>query len=63
MGNYVLSISFGLLKNDGTVDTNTYLTQHQSLQGYAKYYLCQDEAEYESITPKLSDTLYLIPES
>jgi hypothetical protein len=62
--NYVQkSQTAGLLKNDGTVDTNTYLTQHQSLQGYAKYYLCQDEAEYESITPKLSDTLYLIPES
>lgn len=62
--NYVQkSQTAGLLKNDGTVDTNTYLTQHQSLQGYAKYYLCQDEAEYNSITPKLSDTLYLIPES
>ena len=40
-----------------------YLTQHQSLSGYAKYYLCQDETEYNSISPKLSDTLYLIPES
>lgn len=40
-----------------------YLTQHQSLVGYAKYYLCQDETEYNSISPKLSDTLYLIPES
>ena len=24
----------GLLKNDGTVDTNTYLTEHQSLSNY-----------------------------
>ena len=28
-----------------------------------KYYLCADEAEYTSISPKESDTLYLIPES
>jgi hypothetical protein len=53
----------GLLKNDGTVDTNTYLTQHQSLSGYAKYVLCADEAAYNAISPKQSDTLYLIPES
>lgn len=25
----------GLVRNDGTIDTNSYLTQHQSLQGYA----------------------------
>lgn len=53
----------GLLKNDGTVDTNTYLTQHQSLSGYAKCVLCADEAAYNAISPKQSDTLYLIPES
>ena len=33
--NYVQkSATAGLLKNDGTVDTNTYLTSHQSLSGY-----------------------------
>lgn len=40
-----------------------YLTSHQSLSGYLKYYLCTDETEYNSITNKDSGTLYLIPES
>lgn len=32
LGNCVkTSLTNGLLKNDGTVDTNTYLTEHQSL--------------------------------
>lgn len=29
---------------------------------YLKYYLCQDEAEYNAISPKDPGTLYLIPE-
>jgi hypothetical protein len=29
------SLTAGLLKNDGTVDTNTYLTQHQDISGKA----------------------------
>jgi hypothetical protein len=34
LANYVLkSQTTGLLKNDGTVDTNTYLTQHQDISG------------------------------
>lgn len=34
--NYVQkSQTIGLLKNDGTVDTNTYLTQHQDISGKA----------------------------
>ena len=34
--NYVQKSSItGLLKNDGTIDTNTYLTQHQDLSNYA----------------------------
>lgn len=40
-----------------------YLTAHQSLSGYAKFVLCQDEAEYNAIANKDSSTLYLIPES
>ena len=36
LNNYVQkSSTAGLLKNDGTVDTNTYLTQHQDLSNYA----------------------------
>lgn len=36
LSNYVQKSSItGLLKNDGTVDTNTYLTQHQDLSNYA----------------------------
>lgn len=36
LSNYVQkSSTAGLLKNDGTVDTNTYLTQHQDLSNYA----------------------------
>ena len=35
--NYVQkSSTAGLLKNDGTVDTSTYLTSHQSLSGYVQ---------------------------
>lgn len=41
----------------------TVINQHQSLNGYAKYVLCQDEASYNAIQNKDSDTLYLIPEA
>ena len=50
----------------GSSPTHThsqYLTSHQSLSGYAKYVLCADEAAYNAISSKQSDTLYLIPES
>ncbi len=48
----------GLLKNDGTVDTNTYLTAHQSLSGYAKLWT-GTQAQYDLLTPD-SDTIYII---
>ena len=36
LGGYVAkSATAGLLKNDGTVDTNTYLTEHQDISGKA----------------------------
>lgn len=51
------------LGSNPTHTHNQYLTSHQSLSGYAKYVLCADEAAYNAISPKQSDTLYLIPES
>ena len=42
-------------------DTVTLDLNHNHSQ-YPKYYLCQDEQEYEDITTKDSTTLYLIPE-
>lgn len=62
--------TFTITQSDGnsfTVDLNhthpQYLTEHQSLSGYAKFVLCQDEAEYNALSTKDSSTLYLIPES
>lgn len=61
-GNLIFTKANG---NTITVDLNhthsQYLTAHQSLTGYAKYVLCQDEAEFISLTNKDSSTLYLIP--
>ena len=63
-GTFTISLSDG---NSYTVNLNhvhpQYLTEHQSLSGYAKFVLCQDEAEYNAIATKDSGTLYLIPES
>lgn len=42
-------------------DTITIDLNHSHPQ-YLKYYLCSDETEYEGITTKDEDTLYLIPE-
>ena len=62
--------TFTITQSDGnsfTVDLNhthpQYLTEHQSLSGYAKFVLCQDEAAYNALATKDSGTLYLIPES
>ena len=62
--------TFTITQSDGnsfTVDLNhthpQYLTEHQSLSGYAKFVICQDEAEYNALPTKDSGTLYLIPES
>lgn len=44
-----------------TLPTN--VSQLTNDANYAKYYLCQDEAEYNNIANKDSGTLYLIPES
>lgn len=52
------SQTVGLLKNDGTVDTNAYLTAHQSLSGYAKLW-SGTQAQYDLLTPE-SDTIYII---
>lgn len=56
-------------QQDGTIvitlmtgDTITVDLNH-SHTAYPKYYLCQDEAEYNAIVTKESDTLYLIPET
>lgn len=52
--NYVQkSATSGLLKNDGTVDTNTYLTSHQSLSGYE-----QTSHKVASWSTTVSDTNY-----
>ena len=63
-GNLIFTKANG---NTITADLNhthsQYLTAHQSLAGYAKYVLCQDETEYNNIQEKDSNTLYLIPES
>lgn len=61
-GNFAALDGNGNLTDSGHKHSD-YLTSHQSLVGYAKYYLCADEAEYEAIQDKQSDTLYLIPES
>ena len=34
----------------------------QDLTGYVKYTVCQDEEEYEALSNKDNETLYLIPE-
>lgn len=43
-------------------DTITVDLNHTHPQ-YPRYVLCADEAEYNAIVDKQSDTLYLIPES
>ena len=64
--------SYADLTNKPTIDatpTNASTNAVQSggvyteLVARPKYYLCADEAEYTSISPKDSATLYLIPES
>ena len=53
--------------NGSTVDTfttNASSAKTIDLGGnFPKYYLCEDEAEYEAIQDKDAGTLYLIPES
>ena len=44
----------GLIKNDGTVDTNTYLTSHQSLTGYLQTTDVVDNLNSTSTTAPLS---------
>lgn len=53
-GTFVITLSSG--------DTITVDINHEHPQ-YPKYVLLADEAAYESLTTKDSDTLYLIPES
>ena len=52
--NYVQkSATSGLIKNDGTIDTNTYLTSHQSLSGYE-----QTSNKVDSWSPTTTNTHY-----
>lgn len=44
----------GLIKSDGTVDTNNYLTQHQSLTGYLQTTDVVDSLTSTSTTAPLS---------
>lgn len=46
------SVTFGFVKNDGTIDTNTYLTQHQDISDK----LDADDLDTLEITITYEDT-------
>lgn len=59
---YVEAEDLADVATSGSYDDLTDKPSIPSLNGYLKFYLCQDEAEYNAIQNKDSSTLYLIPE-
>ena len=56
-------------QEDGTVDIEltsgdvVTIDMNHAHPQYLKFYLCEDQAEYDAITVKDATTLYMIPES